>query len=308
MSKNEGLTKDKHTISEHRIKTADGLHTLYVQEWGNPKGVPILFLHGGPGGGCYDGHKDNFDAKKHYVVFFDQRGAGKSKPKGSRKNNTTQKLIEDIELIRGKLGLKKFLVHGGSWGSTLALCYGIAFPKNVSGMILRGIFLGTDEEREWFEKPGYSRFFPDIMNFYTEGVPKQYLNKPGVYHRKQILEKNSKKSAYQYAEIESQVLKLDHRFKPAVYKDYDTSYAKIISYYMDNSCFLKPNYILANAKKLTMPIYIIHGRYDMVCLPKAAYALDKALPNSKLYWTIAGHAGSDRSSYDVAKTLVDLVL
>ncbi len=307
MAGKKGLTKDEHTIAEHRLKTNDGKYSLYVQEWGNRSVAPILYLHGGPGAGCSNKHKRLYDPQKHRVVFFDQRGAGNSTPKGRTKDNNTQKLVDDIKLIKLKLGIKKWSVHGGSWGSTLALCYAIDYPKDVTDMILRGVFLGSTQEIDWFERGGYRIFFPEVWEYFIKGVPKKYLDNPGAYHREQIQKHRSKKSAYIYTEAESQVIPLDHRFQLSEYEEYDISYAKIISHYMGSACFLKPDYIINNAGKLTMPIYIVQGRYDMVCLPQNAYALQKALPNSKLHWALAGHSGSDRSIYDITKTLINLI-
>ncbi len=307
MSDQKKFTRDEHTINEHRWRTADGHHNIYVQEWGNNKGTPIIFLHGGPGAGLSNKHRDHFDPKKHYVIFFDQRGAGNSTPKGSTQHNTTDHLIDDIELIRSKLGLEKFALYGGSWGSTLALMYGISCPQRVSKMLISGIMLGTKEELDWFDDAGYRIFYPEVYKFYTKNIPKKYLDHPGAYLRQQILEKNSKKAAYHYTEGEGSIIPLDHRFKPRDYADYDISYARIIAHYISNNCFIKDGYILKNADKLTMPIHIVHGRYDMVCLPMSAYALHKALPNSELHWTLAGHSSSDRSNYDVNQTLIRLI-
>lgn len=307
MAKEEGISKDEYTIKEHRFRTEDGEHVLYVQEWGNSKGSPVLFLHGGPGAGCWDKHKNNFDPKKNHVIFLDQRGSGRSKPKGSIKANTTQHLVNDIELIRKKLNIKNFSIYGNSWGSTLALCYGIAYPDRVKNMIISGIFLGTDKECGWFERVNYKDFFPEIWEMYIEDVPKQHLDNPGAYHAEQI-KKGSKKSAYQYTEAEGLVLSLDDRNKPSDFDAYDRmSYAKILSHYISNRCFLEDEFVLKNAHKLTMPINIVQGRYDMVCPPINAYRLHKTLPDSKLYWSLAGHKGSDRSSHDILKTLIDIV-
>ena len=302
------LSKDEHTIAEHRIKTADGYHKLYVQEWGNPDGVPIVYLYGGPGAGCSDGHKQPYDPAKHYVIFFDQRGCGRSEPIPSLKNNDTGRLIEDINAVADKLGLKTFSLNGGSWGSTLALCYAIAHPKRVESMVLRGVFLATKAEIDYFEKGGYKQFFPEAYEFLAEDVPEAHKDNPGRYHRKQFIEKKSAKSAYRYTEAEMDVLKLDSHYVPPEFtEDYDITYGTVITHYMNNGCFIEEGHILKNSAKLTMPIHIVHGRYDMICLPINAYSLHKALPDSTLHWTMAGHSGSDRSNYDVQSTIYQLI-
>lgn len=303
-----GLTKDRHTIAEHHFTTKDGIYKLYVQEWGNKEGKPIISLHGGPGAGSSDSHKIPYDPTKHYVVFFDQRGCGQSEPLASTKNNQTKYLIEDINLIADKLGLETFSVHGGSWGSTLALYYGIANPERVENMVLRGVFLGTKAEIDYFETAGYKKFFPEAYEFLVQDVPEEHKDNPGAYHRKQLVENKSAMSAYRYTEAEMDVLKLDSHYVPPEFtEEYDITYGTIITHYMDNGCFIEEGHILKNADKLTMPIHIIHGRYDMICLPVNAYNLHKALPNSTLHWTMAGHSGSDRSNYDVMHTINQLI-
>lgn len=304
----KGLSKDSHTISEHRFKTNDGLHKLYVQEWGNKKGKLIISLHGGPGATSSDSHKIPYDPAKHYVIFFDQRGCSLSEPTASTKNNETGYLIDDIGMIADKLGMKTFALHGGSWGSTLALCYAIAHPERVENMVLRGVFLGTKAEIDYFEKAGYQKFFPEAYEFLAQGVPAKYKDNPGAWHRKQLVEKKSAKSAYRYTEAEMDVLKLDSHYVPPEFaEDYDLTYGTLITHYMNSGCFIKEGHILKNAGKLTMPIHIVHGRFDMISLPINAYNLHKALPNSTLHWTMAGHSGSDRSNYDVMRTINQLI-
>lgn len=282
-----GLSKDSHTISEQVIKTEDGLYNLYVQQWGNPEGVPIIFLHGGPGMGCRDKHKDVFNPKKHRVVLLDQRGSGNSNPYGSTKENTTQKLIEDIELIRKKLKIESWNVHGMSWGATLALCYGISHPQNVRSMVIGGIWLGSKEETDWLIGGGWQTFYPDAWERFTE------MNKGS---------KSLKPLAYSSAFI--QFYRLDDRFYPINAEKYDETPLKIEFHYLDNDMFLPADYILNNTKNLNMPINIIQGRYDFVTPPKFAYKLHKTLPNSTLHWTTAGHSVSDRANFDVVKALL----
>lgn len=282
-----GLTRDEHTIAEHHIATGDGLHKLYVQEWGNPDGVPILFLHGGPGAGCRDKHKGVFSADKHRVILFDQRGAGNSTPYGSLEENTTQKLIEDIELIRRKLDIKKWHLHGLSWGSTLALLYGISHPDKVISMVIGGIWLASKEEADWLIGGGWQMFYPD------------------AYERFKNMSKASDKFDYfAYSSAFIQFYRLDDRYYPLDKEKYDDTPLKIEFHYIDNDMFLPEGYILDNAGKLNMPISIIQGRYDIVTPPKYAYKLHEKLSDTELHWTIGGHSSSDRANFDLARALL----
>ncbi|HET7673720.1 MAG TPA: alpha/beta fold hydrolase [Candidatus Saccharimonadales bacterium] len=284
---NNGLVPDEHTIKEHRIPTADGFHKLYVQEWGNPEGVPILYLHGGPGAGCRDKHKNLFNPKKHRVVFIDQRGSGNSEPYGSLKENTTPKLVEDIETVREKLGIDKWHVHGTSWGSTLALCYAIKHPGNIKSMVIGGIWLCTPEEIEWLTKGQYRMFYPDAWDRFNQLNPKK-----------------DEIDFFAYSSAFIQFYKLDDRTYPLDREKYDDTPLKIEFEYFKHDVHLPKNHIMDNASKISMPVRIVQGRYDFVTPPKAAYELDKKLPDSELFWTVAGHSVSDRGNYDTIRALL----
>lgn len=283
----KGLTKDEHTIAEHHIKTAGGHHELYVQEWGNPNGVPVVYLHGGPGAGCRDKHKDVFNPAKHRVILIDQRGAGNSTPYGSFKENTTPKLVEDIELVREKLEIDIWHVHGLSWGSTLALCYAIKHSTHIKSMVIGGIWLCSKEEIEWLTTGQYKMFYPDAWERYNH-----------------LKSKNEEVDFFAYSSAFIQFYKLDDRTFALDREKYDDTPLKIEFEYFKNDMFMQENYILNNASKINVPVKIVQGRYDFVTPPKAAYDLDKKLPNSELFWTIAGHSSSDRGNYDTAKALL----
>lgn len=289
MTKTESLTKDEHTIAEHRIKTADRLHALYVQEWGNPKGVPVLFLHGGPGLGCDDSDKKYFDSERHRVVFLDQRGSGKSSPFGSLDNNDTNHLVEDIELIREKLKIPSWHVEGASWGSTLALCYSIRHPNKVKSLIILGVFLATKEEIDWFEQGLYKNFYPEV---YEDNKPKNFKY-------------NKKADQIAYLKTCLPLLGLDDRTRD--FPDEDKLNLKQIEielYYLNNDCFLDDNYILKNAHKIKSPTTIIQGRYDMITPPVSAYRLSNKLKDCKLHTTLTGHLPSERESSSVLKAVL----
>lgn len=276
------LSADEYTIAEHNWKTADRTHILYVQEWGNPKGTPILFLHGGPGSGCHDGHKLLFDPQKHYVVFHDQRGCGHSTPANSLKENNTQKLLDDIQMITEKLSLDSFAIFGRSWGSTLGLCYAIDNPEKVTNLVIGGVFLGTQEEVDWVDKGKFSIFFPEIAEHADIASP----------------------SSRDYAQMALATLRLDDRYPIIGTDDWDNEVSKIERAYLENRCFLPENFILKNAHKIACPVSIVQGRYDMMTPPKFAYKLSKALPASSMQWTIAGHSSSDRANFDVSKAIL----
>lgn len=302
------MTPDSYTNKEFFIEVGNG-HQLYVYDWGNPKGLPIIFLHGGPGGQIRDGYKWNFDPKRHHVVFFDQRGCGKSLPYGSLEHNTTPDLVEDITKIADHLKLKEFVLVGGSWGSCLALAYGVKYPKRVKAMVLRGIFTGAQREIDYFDKGEFAAFFPEVWQRYLDATPKSHHHSPTTYHYERILGKDeqaARHSACAYENLEGALVALDDRFTPQAPDDptYDPSGIRMEVHYLANGCFLPDNYIFENARKLTMPIWLVQGRYDMVCPPVTAYTLDQKLPNSHLVWTIGGHKGSERETQSVTNTIL----
>jgi proline iminopeptidase len=300
------MTPDAHTIKETFLDVGDG-HSLYIHDWGNKEAkTPILFLHGGPGSGCNDRHKLRFNPKVHRVIFHDQRGTGKSLPYGSLINNSTQDLVEDIEKVAKHVELNQFVITGGSWGSFLALAYAIKYPKRVRALIIQGIFTGSKEEIDYLDQGRFKTFFPDVWQEFLNHTPTEYQKDPSSYHFKNILGKDSasaKSSAYIYNNLEGALMSLDDRFTPDNIEDFDPTSTTIEVYYLANKCFVPEGYIIKNAHRLKMPIWLVQGRYDMVCPPFGAYSLHQRLPNSQLIWTTAGH-GNDRPNYDVMRTLL----
>lgn len=276
------ITNDRHTIAEHTLTTTDGAYELYVQEWGSVQGIPIIYVHGGPGSGCNDSHKTPFDPARHHVIFIDQRGSGRSTPYARTESNTTQLLIADIEQIRTKLSLESFVLFGRSWGSTLALCYAIAHPQRVTRIITGGISLGTQAEDEWLAQGHFGMFYPEVWDTYGA----------------------DKDSILKYARLSLPTLRLDDRYTEIDEVEFDESFFTIQKHYAKNNRFIPEGYILEHASTLTMPITIIQGRYDMLTPPMSAHQLHKALPNSTLQWTIAGHSQSDRSTFDALKAVL----
>lgn len=302
------MTPDKYTISERFIDVSDE-HELYVHDYGNEAAkLPIVYLHGGPGGGCNDGNKQLIvNPKKQRAIFFDQRGAGKSLPRGSLKHNTTADLVEDIETIAKIYKLQQFVIAGGSWGSCLALAYALKYPKKVKALVLRGIFTGSQAEIDWIDKGEFRHFFPDVWQQFLERTPKKWHKNPTAYHATRILGDDLEAatlSAYAYSELEGSLLKLDDRHTPEDLMEFDLNCARIEIHYLQNNCFMPDRFILDNAHKLVMPIMLVQGRYDAVCPPTTAYELNKRLPNGNLVWTVGGHSGGERGTYDVMRSVL----
>jgi len=271
-------------------------HELFYRRYGNPKGKSVLFVHGGPGGGCKEEAYRIFNPKKFDILLVDQRGAGSSKPFASTKANTTDRLVEDFRKVLDHFGIKKTFLFGGSWGSLLSLCFAITYPNRVRGMVLRGIFLGSGEETDYLLTGGPRTHFPEVWARFVEMTPKRYWKNPARYYQKMMEnkdEKIAKKFCYEWARYEVSLLKLHPKeFKPE--DDRYIALAKLEAHYLLNDCFLPRDYVLKSAKKIArIPLSIVHGRYDFVTVPEAAYRLHKALPQSKLQFVIGGHSGSD---------------
>jgi proline iminopeptidase len=285
------MTPDAHTIREFFIDVGNE-HQIYVHEWGNPKGAPVIFLHGGPGDQSKDRHKRPFDPTKHRVIFFDQRGGGKSLPSGNLEHNTTNELIEDISKIADEVKMKKFVLYGTSWGTTLALAYAVKYPARIKALVLCGIFTGKREEIDWIAQGKFRLHFPEVWETYLARTPKTHHDDPSAYHYKNILGKNdalARSSAIAVEELEYGIMSLDEPIQPIDPATYDPSSAKILAHYFTNNCFLADRHIMKHASKLTMPIWIVHGRFDMDCPPITAYELSKKLPNGHLIWAVSNH-------------------
>jgi proline iminopeptidase len=300
------MNPDEHTIQELFVDVGHG-HQLYVQDWGNPKAPPAIFLHGGPGGGVKNNHRAPFDPTRHRVIFFDQRGCGKSLPYGSLEHNTTPDLVEDITKIADQLKLKQFVLVGGSWGPTLALAYAIKYPKRVKAMVLSGIFTGSRSELDWLEQGLFRTHFPDVWEAYLAKTPKSHQANPAAYHYKNVLGNNEravKRSGMALQSLEGSVMNLDDRVKPIDPETFDPTDIRTEVHYLANNCFLPDRYILKNAHKLQMPVFLVQGRYDMVCPPMVAYELHQRLPNSHLFWTVANH----RTEHEIETVVKSILL
>lgn len=299
------MTPDGHIIQEFFLEVGDG-HKLHIQEWGNPKGLPIIFLHGGPGNHVKDKHKQVFSPDLHRVIFFDQRGCGQSLPYGSLEHNTTQDLIADISKIAKHLSLPPFVLVGGSWGSTLALAYAVTHPGNVRGLVIQGIITGAKAEIDWFEKGGFAPFYPDAWDRYLATVPQKYRHEPSKYHFPRILGDDllaSQSSGHAYETLEGAVYSLDDRFIVSSVENYDPSGIRLEVHYLANHCFLPDRFVMDSAHKLTMPVWLVQGRYDMIAPPAAAYELSQKLPNGHLVLTSANHR-TEHEDYNVMRTIL----
>ena len=289
--------KNKEIHYDDKIITSDG-HEIYFEVKGNSSSTPVVFLHGGPGARVVPAQYDFFNPKLFFSILFDQRGCGKSKPFCELKNNNIQNLILDMERIREKLGLKKWILFGGSWGSTLALYYAINYPDRCLGLVLRGVFLGTRNEIDWF-LCGMRKFYPEAHKLLLKGLNFSELEQPTsdeILKRGSELifsnnEEVSQKAANAWAKYEMSCSTLDYRERE-MSGNSALSLAKIELHYFLNNCFLKDNEILDNVKKIrNIPIYIIQGRHDTICPPFTALKLRNKLTNSKLIMVEnAGHS------------------
>jgi proline iminopeptidase len=251
-----------------------------------------MLILGGPGGATQDRHKANFDPAYQRVIFFDQRGCGKSLPYGSLKHNTTEHLVADIVKILDHLKVKKAIFTGGSWGSCLALAFGVEHPTRVAAMVLDGIFTGSQSEIDWLNHGRFREFFPDVWQTFAESVPKSYRDNPVIYIREQIAGDDpakAKAAAYAYQLMEMGIMSFDGLKNDGDYENYDPAGITIEIVYMAKRCFMPDKYILQNAHKITAPVWLVQGRYDMVCPPVTAYELNQRLPNSHLMWTVNNH-------------------
>lgn len=278
----------------------DEIHTLYWEECGNPNGQPVLFLHGGPGGGTSPTHRRFFDPAHYRIVLFDQRGAGQSTPLGEYRNNTTQLLIEDIERIRAMLGIAQWLVFGGSWGSTLALAYGEAHPERCLGFVLRGIFLCTRDEIDWFLN-GVRWFYPDVHAEFVASLSEE--------ERGNVLQAYSKRlfsddpavyapAARAWSHYEGSCLYLESN--PQAIADFGADakalgIGRLEAHYFLHDGFFSEDQLIRNIDRIRhLPAVIVQGRYDIVCPPLSAFRLHAAWPEAKMHVIAdAGHAADE---------------
>lgn len=265
------------------------LHTVTYEEVGRPDGRPALFLHGGPGVGILPGYRRFFDPKYYRLILLDQRGAGRSTPHAELNENTTWDLVEDIEKLRIHCKVDRWIVLGGSWGSTLALAYAEQYPSSVEGLILRGVFLGTQPEIDWLHKYGASEIWPDVWERFSGFIPaaERHDIVAAYYRRLKGDDSDRVAAARNWAMWESSTMCLvpdPFAITEMTESDAALSIARIESHYTYHKFFFKsPNQLIENASRIAhVPCRVVQGRYDIICPVRAAWELCKVLPHSEL--------------------------
>ena len=289
----------------HSLDVGDG-HTLYVEESGTPEGIPVLFVHGGPGGGCSERDRRFFDPEKYRIILFDQRGAGRSTPHASLEANTTPDLIADMESIRITLKVDQWLLFGGSWGSTLSLLYAQTHTERVLGLVLRGIFLCRQQDVQWFYQSGANRVFPDYWQDFIALIPEHESSDMLIaYHRRLVgdneLTRMAAAKAWSLWEARCATLNPNaHVVSQFNNPHVALAMARIEAHYFVNDAFIDADQICRDASKLAgLPVVMVHGRYDMICPVEQAYTLHRALPDAELdIIRDAGHASSEACTLD----------
>lgn len=287
------------------------LHRIYFEESGNPAGKPVLFVHGGPGGGTEPKQRRFFDPQAYRIILFDQRGCGKSTPHASLVENDTWSLVADMEQLREYLGVDQWLLFGGSWGSTLSLAYAQTHPGRVSGLVLRGIFLIRKWEIDWFYQEGCSRMFPDAWEQYLAPIP---LEERGdllqAYHRRltsaDLAVRQEAARAWSVWEGRTSTLLPNPELIARTSGDaFSLAFARIECHYFVHGAFFRSdNQLLEDVVKIRhLPAVIVQGRYDVVCPAQSAWELHRAWPESKL--VIVPDAGHSANEPGITSALIE---
>ena len=294
-----------------RLQVSD-LHNIYVEESGNPNGRPVIFLHGGPGGGIESIYRQYFNPEKWRIIMFDQRGCGQSIPHAELRENTTWDLINDIELIRTELNVSNWAVFGGSWGATLALSYAITHPDKCSELILRGIFLLRKKEINWFYQEGCSFIYPDAWEKYLSPIHqherkdlvKAYFNRLTSSDKKIRIEAAKAWSIWEAST--SKLIQTEKALHSFDQDDVAEAFARIECHYFINKAFFKSdNWILENVHKIeSISMHIVQGRYDVVCPATSAWDLYNQLPESKFH--LIQDAGHSMLEDGIQKKLIEI--
>lgn len=306
------LYPDIEPYNEEFLKVSE-IHTIYFEECGNPTGKPVVFIHGGPGGGISPGARQYFNPEKYRIVLVDQRGCGKSTPFAELRENTTSDLINDFETIRKKLKIDRWMIFGGSWGSTLGLAYAQAHPEVVTELVLRGIFLGRRKEIAWLYQHGASEVFPDMWEHYIAPIPQELRGDFLAAYHKLLTGDNEelkRKAAKAWSIWEGSTSKLyidDESIERFAGEDFSLAFARIENHFFINQLFLEEAQLLKNAHKIrNIPGVIVQGRYDMVCPTASAWDLHKAWPEAKLeIIPDAGHSATEPGIIDALVKATD---
>lgn len=297
------------------LAEAEG-HAVWYEQSGRPDGEPVVFLHGGPGSGCVAAHRRFFDPLRWRAVLFDQRGCGRSTPYGGTADNTTAHLVEDMERLRTHLGIERWVVFGGSWGSTLALAYAQRHPERVRALVLRGIFLARRDEIEWFVM-GLQRFLPEVCAHFFELVPEPLRADPLSWYHAAVFGTDralAVKAAHTWSSVESAAMRLTQPGRsnssgepPA--DDEILAKARVQLHYIAGGGFLDEAQLLRDAHRLsTIPTWIVQGRLDTICPPQTAFELARAMPHAQL--TIlegAGHSAFEPAIADALMAALEAV-
>jgi len=287
------------------------LHSIYYEQCGNKNGLPVVFVHGGPGGGFGPRDRRFFDPKAYNIILFDQRGCGKSTPSFCLEENETWSLVKDIEKLREHLGINKWVVFGGSWGSTLSLAYAETHIERVLALVLRGIFTLRDEEIKWFYQEGASFIFPDVWEKYLEPIPvEEHGDLLNAYHKRLTGSDEEQRlrcaKAWSTWEMATSQLKVNpENIQRAADDNWSLAFARIECHYFVNKGFMKHNQILDDAgiiAKSGIPVTIVQGRYDVVCPAKTAWELKKRLPTAEFH--LVEDAGHSAKEYGITAKLV----
>ncbi len=271
-----------------RLEVGDG-HSLYWEQCGTPGGKPVVFLHGGPGAGCSPDHRRQFDPARYDILLFDQRGCGRSTPHASLEANTTWHLVADIERLRAMAGMERWMVYGGSWGSTLALAYAQTHPERVTELVLRGIFTFRQTELDWLYQYGASEIFPDKWAEFRGAIPEEERgDMVAAFHRRLTGEDDAERlaAAKAWSKWEAETVTLlpsPHVIEAHTSDDFAIAIARIENHYMVNRGWLEEGQLIEGAARLRdIPGVIVQGRYDCCTPPVAAWELHKAWPEAEL--------------------------
>ena len=285
------------------------LHTIAWERSGNPDGIPVIVIHGGPGGGSQPSYRRYFNPEKFDIIQFDQRGCGQSTPYAELIDNNTHASVSDLEMLREDFGIERWHVFGGSWGSTLSLIYAQNHPNRVLSLTLRGIFMCRKSELHWFYQDGASHIFPDAFDHYRDHIPRDEQGNliEAYYSRLTDSDVDVRRSAARewtrWEMATSRLFPDPEYLDKAEDLDFAVAFARIECHYFINAIFVEEAYILNHASKIIdIPTTIVQGRYDVVCPPKSAWELHKALPQSDLI--IVPDAGHSMGEVSIARELV----
>jgi proline iminopeptidase len=288
----------------------DSVHSVYFEQCGNPEGKPAIFVHGGPGGGSSSVHRRFWDPAVYRIILFDQRGCGRSTPHAELRNNTTWDLVADMERIRTRLGIERWQLFGGSWGSTLALAYAQQYPDRVTELVLRGVFLLRRREIEWYYQEGASRIFPEAWQDYLEPIPEDERDDMvGAYYRRLTSSDRTERirAARAWSIWEGSTSRLvpdPELIKRTGDETFAEAFARIeCHYFINGGFFQEDNHLLQNAHRIQhIPTVIVQGRYDIVCPAESAYQLHQAHPKSTLI--IAPQSGHSALEPEITTHLI----